>query len=182
MSGAVAIELVPWDPAWPAAFVAEAERIRGLADLDAVRVDHVGSTAVPGLAAKPVIDLQISLRRLHPLEPHVAALARLGYRHVAHPDDATYPFLHRPEGWPHSHHVHLCEAGGEEERRHLAFRDYLRDHPAERDAYLAEKQRLAAEAPAGSFESRNAYAEAKGGFIAPRIRRALELGYPRESR
>ena len=172
------IALSDHDPAWPARFRDEARRIEAAMGSAAVRVDHVGSTAVPGLAAKPVIDIQVSVRVLHPLEPHLRPLRELGYTHVPHPDDATYPFLHRPADWPHSHHVHLCEAGGREERRHLAFRDYLREHVEEAAAYADLKRRLAAAFSAASFESRNAYAEAKSGFIEPIIRRALSLGYP----
>jgi GrpB-like predicted nucleotidyltransferase (UPF0157 family) len=173
------IRIFPYDPAWPGIFEAEAKRIGGALGSAAVRIDHVGSTAVPGLAAKPVIDIQVSVRLLHPLEPHLPPLVALGYTHVSHPDDATHPFLHRPSTWPHSHHIHLCEAGGQEERRHLAFRDFLREHPEEAAAYAGEKQRLAAEFRSSSFESRNAYAEAKSAFIEPIIERALALGYPR---
>jgi GrpB-like predicted nucleotidyltransferase (UPF0157 family) len=172
------ITISAYDPAWPACFRAEAERIEAALGFAAVRVDHVGSTAVPGLAAKPVIDIQVSVRVMHPLEPHLRPLVALGYTHVPHPDDAIYPFLHRPETWPHSHHIHLCESGGSEERRHLAFRDYLREHPEEAAAYADMKRRLAARFSASSFESRNAYADAKSAFIAPLIRRALSLGYP----
>jgi GrpB-like predicted nucleotidyltransferase (UPF0157 family) len=134
---------------------------------------------VPGLAAKPVIDIQVSVRPLHPLDPHLLPLSQLGYTHVPHPDDAFYPFLHRPSRWPHSHHIHLCEAGGEEESRHLAFRDFLRDHPEEAAAYEDLKHRLGPAFSAGSFDSRNAYADAKSAFIEPLIERALALGYPR---
>jgi GrpB-like predicted nucleotidyltransferase (UPF0157 family) len=136
---------------------------------------------VAGLAAKPVIDIQVSVRVLHPLEPHLRPLVALGYTHVPHPDDATYPFLHRPATWPHSHHVHLCEAGGSEERRNLAFRDFLRDHPERAAAYADEKRRLALRFSSSSFESRNAYAKAKSAFIEPIVERALALGYPRAS-
>ena len=173
------IIISPYDPAWPSDFEAEATRIESAMGPVAVRVDHVGSTSVPGLAAKPVIDIQLSVRGLHPLEPHLLPLVALGYTHVPHPDDASYPFLHRPADWPHSHHIHLCEAGGREERRTLAFRDFLRDHPGEAAAYADEKARLAGGFGSGSFESRNAYAEAKSAFIEPIIQRALALGYPR---
>ena len=174
-----AIIISPYDPAWPGSFDAEAKRIESAMGAAAVRIDHVGSTAVPGLAAKPVIDMQLSVRVLHPLEPHLRPLVALGYTHVPHPDDATYPFLHRPSEWPHSHHLHLCEAGGGEERRHLAFRDFLREHPEEAAAYADVKLRLALEFDARDFESRNAYAEAKSVFIDPIVERALALGYPR---
>lgn len=173
------IAISRYDPAWPGAFQAEAKRIGGALGSAALRIDHVGSTAVPGLAAKPVIDIQVSVRVLHPLELHLPPLVALGYTHVPHPDDATCPFLHRPSEWPHSHHIHLCEAGGPEERRNLAFRDFLREHPEEAEAYAEEKRRLAPAFSSSSFESRNAYAEAKSGFIEPIIERALALGYPR---
>jgi GrpB-like predicted nucleotidyltransferase (UPF0157 family) len=173
------IIISPYDPAWPRTFEAEAKRIESALGAAAMRIDHVGSTAVPGLAAKPVIDIQLSVRVLHPLEPHLLPLVALGYTHVPHPDDASYPFLHRPSDWPHSHHIHLCEAGGSEERRNLAFRDFLREDPEEAAAYADEKLRLAGEFSSSSFESRNAYAEAKSIFIEPIIERALALGYPR---
>ena len=173
------ILIVPYDSAWPGLFEAEAKRIGEALGGAALRIDHVGSTAVPGLAAKPVIDIQVSVRGLHPLEPHLRPLLALGYTHVPHPDDATYPFLHRPSVWPHSHHIPLCESGSQEERRHIAFRDFLREHPEAAAAYAGEKRRLAAEFRSTSFESRNAYAGAKSAFIAPIIERALALGYPR---
>ena len=173
------IRISPYDPACPGAFEAEARRIASALGSAAVRIDHVGSTAVPGLAAKPVIDIQVSVRALHPLEPHLLPLVAIGYTHVPHPDDATCPFLHRPSNWPHSHHLHLCEAGGSEERRNLAFRDFLREHPHEAAAYADQKRRLALLFSSASFESRNAYAKAKSGFIEPAILRALRLGYPR---
>jgi GrpB-like predicted nucleotidyltransferase (UPF0157 family) len=179
MTSPMQIVITPYDPDWPVQFRDEAVRLRAALGDAARRIDHVGSTSVPGLDAKPVIDIQISVTPLHPLAPWVEALAAAGYRHVPHPDDATYPFLHRPVDWPHTHHIHLCEVGGREERVHLAFRDYLRAHPEEAAAYAAVKRRLAREHDAGTFASRNAYAEAKSAFIAPRIARALALGLPR---
>lgn len=172
------IEVIPYDPRWPDRYRAEEVRLApGLGDL-AVRIEHVGSTSVPGLAAKPVFDIQISVSRLHPLGPLITAMGELGYRHRPHPDDATYPCFHRPHDWPHSHHVHLCEAGGEEEQRHLAFRDYLRDHPEDAREYAALKRRLVPLHSAADADSRNAFPEAKSGFIEPLIERALDAGYP----
>lgn len=179
MSPEDSIVISPYDPAWPGIFEAEAKRIGGALGSAAERIDHVGSTAVPGLAAKPVIDIQVSVRVLHPLGPHLPPLVALGYTHVPHSDDATYPFLHRPSDWPHSHHIHLCEAHGHEERRSLAFRDFLREHPEVAAEYAGEKRRLGSGFSSSSFESRNAYAEAKSAFIEPIIERALLLGYPR---
>src|SRR5215471_12195707 len=136
------LEIAPYDPAWPAAFAAERDRLAAVLGDLAIRIDHHGSTAVPGLAAKPVIDIQISVADLGPLAEYAARLARLGYVHVPHPDDAFCPFFHRPAAWPHTHHVHLVESGGIEERRTLAFRDYLREHSDAAREYEALKKRL----------------------------------------
>ncbi len=179
MAGRRSIVVVPHRRTWPAKYEAEAARLADGLRETAVRIEHVGSTGVPGLEAKPVIDIQISVIGLHPLERHVEAMADLGYTHLEHLDDVIYPFFHRPEGWPHSHHVHLCEAGGEEERRHLAFRDFLRDHPAVAREYGELKHRLASVHTADTPETRNAFSEAKSSFIEPLIRRAVELKYPR---
>jgi GrpB-like predicted nucleotidyltransferase (UPF0157 family) len=176
------LEIVPYDRLWPDQFEAEARRVGAALGEGALRVDHVGSTAVPGLAAKPVIDLQVSVPALEPMDTYRRPLAQLGYTHVPHPDDAVYPFFHRPTGWPHTHHIHVCCTGSEEERRHLAFRDYLRDHDELSREYERVKRRLATQFSAETFESRNAYAEAKSGFIEPLIQRALAEGYPRRLR
>ncbi len=170
---------MPYDPCWADEFETEAARLREGLGSDALRVDHVGSTAVPGLAAKPVVDIQVSVPALTPLKPYIVPLVAIGYTHVPHPDDATYPFFHRPSTWPHAFHVHLCEVGGLEERRHLAFCEYLRDHPHVACTYATEKRRLASSFSSSGFESRNAYADAKSTLIEPHIQRALESGYPR---
>jgi GrpB-like predicted nucleotidyltransferase (UPF0157 family) len=175
-----ALEIVPYDPAWSGAFSAERDRLAAVMGDLALRIDHNGSTAVAGLAAKPVIDIQISVRSLRPLAEHVARLAQLGYVHVPHPDDSVCPFLHRPAAWPHTHHVHLVESGGAEERRTLAFRDYLREHPEAARAYEKLKRELAPLHSAATFASRQAYADAKTGFVTRITELALSEGLPRE--
>jgi len=159
------IEIVPYHPGWPAAFDAEAARLRAALGPLALRIDHNGSTAVPGLGAKPIIDIQVSVAALQPLSRYGVPLEALGYTHVPHPDDAFCPFFHRPGQWPHTHHVHLVERGGPEERRTLAFRDYLREHPATAREYEALKRALAAPLTASDPESRERYARAKTEFI-----------------
>jgi GrpB-like predicted nucleotidyltransferase (UPF0157 family) len=91
-------------------------------------VDHHGSTAVPGLEAKPIIDIQVSVERLQPIRAYAEPLATLGGVHVPYDDDVACWFVHRPGGWPHTHHVHVVQSGGLEERRTLGFRDFLREH------------------------------------------------------
>jgi GrpB-like predicted nucleotidyltransferase (UPF0157 family) len=158
-------DIAPYDPSWPAMFEAEAVRLHHVLGPLALRIDHHGSTAVPGLAAKPVIDIQISVATLRPLESYGRPLESLGYLHVPHPDDAVCPFFHRPSQWPHSHHVHVVEAGGEEERRTLRFRDYLREHRRAAHEYEQLKRQLMIEINPRDAAARETYAERKSAFV-----------------
>jgi GrpB-like predicted nucleotidyltransferase (UPF0157 family) len=170
------IEVVPYDPGWPAAFEQEALRLRTALGMLALRVDHNGSTSIPGLAAKPVIDIQVSVASLQPLAEYGDRLESIGYVHVPHEDDSFCPFFHRPRRWPHSHHVHVVESGGLEERRTLAFRDYLRDHADVALEYERLKRRLADELGPSTPESREAYARGKTEFIETIVAVALSSG------
>ena len=106
------IKIVAYEPTWPAQFEAEAARLRATLAERALRIEHVGSTSVPGLAAKPVIDIQVSVATLDAIQELKAALARLGYGHIAvGAFDLVYPFFRKPPDWPSTHHVHLCVAG-----------------------------------------------------------------------
>lgn len=173
--------IAPYDPGWVAAFELERDRVAAALGSLARRIDHHGSTAVPGLAAKPIIDIQLSVDDLKPLEAYARPLIALGYTHLPHPDDAVCPFFYRPQDWPHSHHVHVVQFGGDEERRTLAFRDYLRDHGNVARDYADLKRRLALRFSADDPSSREAYAEAKTEFIERVVRLALESGYPRRA-
>jgi GrpB-like predicted nucleotidyltransferase (UPF0157 family) len=95
------LEVAPCDPGWPAAFDAEAIRIRSALGTMALRIDHNGSTAIPGLGAKPIIDIQISVAALQPIASYGEPLRVIGYVHTPHPDDSFCPFFHRPRRWPH---------------------------------------------------------------------------------
>ena len=138
------IEVVDYDPQWPKRFDAEAARLREALGDVAVRIDHVGSTAVPGLAAKPNIDIQVSVPDVSDREAYARPLAALGYEHVPDPEFVDYPFF----GWPSAEaprtfNLHVCQTGTENERRHLAFRDALRNDSLARDEYAALKRALA---------------------------------------
>jgi GrpB-like predicted nucleotidyltransferase (UPF0157 family) len=169
------LAIVAYDPDWPRAFAAERARIAAVLGALAVRIEHHGSTSVPGLAAKPIIDIQVSVAALQPLDAYAPQLAGLGYIHVPHADDAFCPFFHRPVVWPHTHHVHVVHAGGDEERRTLAFRDFLCAHRAVADEYAVLKRRLAPRFSATDFGARQAYAEAKSAFISAVVERALAI-------
>ena len=159
------IAIVPYDPAWPGAFARERDRLQAaLGDL-ALRIEHNGSTAVPGLAAKPVIDIQISVAHLQPLAAYAGPLATLVYVHAASEDDNRCPFFHRPAEWPHTYHVHVVHTGGDEERQTLAFRDYLRTHPDAAREYESLKRALATSFGGADAAAREAYANAKSEFV-----------------
>lgn len=175
------IEIVPYDPGWPVAFEAEAARLRRALNGLALRIDHHGSTSVPGLAAKPVIDIQISVATLQPLTGYGSKLEAAGYLHLPHADDAMCPFFYRPAGWPHTHHVHVVERGGQEERRTLAFRDYLRDHAGTAREYERLKQMIAAQIAGDDPDSREEYARRKTDFVEQVVAAALRSGYPRRT-
>jgi GrpB-like predicted nucleotidyltransferase (UPF0157 family) len=168
------IVIASYDPAWPEQFAAEAERILHAFGHLALRIEHVGSTSVPGLAAKPVIDVQVSVPSLEPRELYRSLLTDLGYTHFPLGEfDLVYPFFKRPAEWPSSHQVHLCVSGSEQERNHLAFRDYLRRHPAVGSAYVALKRKLAVVHDGLTMGSQERYSLAKTEFVHSVLNRAF---------
>lgn len=160
------IVIHPYSDEWPALFEAEARSLANVLGGLALRIEHVGSTAVPGLAAKPVIDIQVSVPSLEPRPVLHSALGRLGYHHVDLGDfDKVYPFFAKPRDWPSTHHVHLCVVASEQERRHLAFRDALRARPDLAREYEALKHHLASLHDAATLEARESYSLAKTDFV-----------------
>lgn len=169
------IEIVPYDNGWPARFLAEAACIRASMGRLALRIEHVGSTAVPGLAAKPVIDIQVSVASLETPGTYTEILAHLGYSHIPlGPFDTVYPFFQKPATHPGTHHIHLCVQGSEQESRHLAFRDYLRSHPAIAAEYGQIKRSLAAAHDGATLESCERYSLAKTPFVSAVLAHAME--------
>lgn len=157
------------DAAWPVAFEQESHRIRGALGDAALRIDHVGSTSVPGLAAKPIVDIQVSLATLEPRDRYVPALERLGYRHVLDPIRPDREYFSRDVDGERRFQIHVCVAGSEWEVRHLAFRDWLREHPDDAAAYEELKRRLADAHPRDIM----AYVDGKTDFVSTTTARAL---------
>lgn len=162
------IEIVDYDPRWPAMFELERTRLGEALGEIAVRIDHVGSTSVVGLAAKPLIDIQVTVVDPSLTSGYQPSLESAGYTFTTIP----FGYFHRPSDWPHTHHVHVREHEGFDARRTLAFRDWLRTHPHDRDAYARLKRRLASQADAATAEGRFRYSEAKTDFIREIERRA----------
>ncbi len=158
------IIIVPYDPVWPALYAAESARVRGaLPPGLVIAIEHFGSTAIPGLAAKPVIDILVAVRSIAAARGcAVAPLTALGYAFWA--DNPKPDRLFFVKGLPpaprRTHHVHMTEPEGEMWQR-LKFRDYLRRREDARDAYLAVKRDLARRFP----WDREAYTEGKQDFV-----------------
>ena len=157
------IILVPYDPAWPRTFSEHADRIYQALGSVAVRVDHIGSTAVPGLAAKPVVDVDVSVPDVEDESAYLPLLAERGY--VLRVRERGHRMVRTPV---RDVHVHVCGAGSEWERRHLLFRDWLRANEGDRAAYAALKARLASR----TWDDMNDYADAKGALVSEIMTRA----------
>lgn len=160
------IELVSYDPGWPGLFNAEAARLRAALGDDLVTdIEHFGSTAVPGLAAKPIIDILVGVRSLTAARAQaVPALEAMGYAfwYDNPATDRLFFVKGLPPNGPRTHHVHVVEPdSGSLFRDRLLFRDYLRTHPDEARRYEMLKRELAARFP----EDREAYTDAKGDYV-----------------
>jgi GrpB-like predicted nucleotidyltransferase (UPF0157 family) len=155
------VRVVPYDSNWPSLFAAEAERVRRLFS-DAglvVALEHTGSTAVPGLAAKPILDILAGYPEDALASEYIEILERADYVHRGEQGIPGREFFRR--GDPRSYHVHLTAIGGTFWRDHLNFRDRLRADIALRDAYAALKHDLASRFP----RDREAYIEGKTAFV-----------------
>lgn len=149
------IEIVDYDPDWPKKFEAHARRIGDALGRSAMRIEHVGSTSVQGLAAKPVIDILVVVQDSADESAYLPRLEAAGYvLRVREPDWNEHRMLRTPE---RDVHVHVYTAGCTEVERNLAFRDRLRRSADDRSLYERTKRELASR----EWPDMNAYAEAK---------------------
>jgi len=165
------IELVPHDPQWPAMAAAEAQRIADALGDNLVDAQHIGSTAVAGLKAKPIVDLLPRVRSLPVLDAQADRMRELGYRWRGEFGIPGRRYCTRddPSTGRRLFNVHVFQRDAAEIARHLAFRDYLRAHAPEVQAYELEKQRAAALHPNDVL----AYNDAKSPWIKACELRAL---------
>ena len=160
------VQVLPYDPGWSAAYEEEAARIRVALGGLLVEIEHIGSTAVPGLAAKPIIDISVGLSTLElPPEP-IAAMERLGYEYLGEYGLPGRLFFRKGRR-ERTHHVHAVEHGGERWHTHRALRDYLRAQPEEAERYGEHKRRVAERA----VDSQE-YWQAKQPFVRELVGRA----------
>jgi GrpB-like predicted nucleotidyltransferase (UPF0157 family)/chloramphenicol 3-O-phosphotransferase len=159
-----AVEVVPYDPAWPAAYRVEEARLRTALGDRILAIHHIGSTAVPGLDAKPIIDILVTVRRLEEAVACIAPLRKLGYAFVDYPQNRDRRFFRK--GKPRSHHLHIVEQDSPDLADKLAFRDALRADPDLRQAYADLKAQLATRYQ----DDRATYSERKTAFVRTALR------------
>ena len=164
------VTVVAHDPAWKNDFEAEADHIaRALGDM-VVSLYHIGSTAIPGIFAKPVIDILLAVDDIVRLDDKSSAMEQLGYEAMGEFGIPGRRYFRKDiASGIRTRHVHAFAAGSTEIERHLAFRDYMIAHPAEAQAYSQLKQRLAREHP-GDIE---AYMDGKDLFIKEHEAKAI---------
>ena len=155
------IEIVPYDATWPAKFEHERTALeQKLAPWLVGRVEHVGSTAIPGLAAKPIIDVMAPVSSLSGSTSIIEAAVRLGYIHYPYKPDVMHWFC-KPSPDVRTHHLHVVPVGSDLWNERIAFRDALRTHPELLSEYQDLKLRLAER----FRHDREAYTESKGPFV-----------------
>ncbi len=161
-----------YDPLWPGLFEEEKDRLLSCVGKWALGIEHIGSTAVPGLGAKPVIDIMVGVRILQDADYYcLAPIVSLGYEYIQK-YETDFPFRRyfrrAKTGNVFEHHIHLVEQGTEFWKRHLAFRDYLRANREAAFEYEKLKRLLAPQ-----FNDGNEYAAAKTDFIRKIEKKAL---------
>jgi GrpB-like predicted nucleotidyltransferase (UPF0157 family) len=161
------VVIVDYDPAWPTQFEALARRAEAALGGLAERVEHVGSTAVPGLAAKPVIDLDVVVAAGGDVPEAVRRLQAIGYRHQGDLGIRGREAFRQPPDEPR-HHLYVCPRESPALAAHLQFRDHVRAHPDVAREYAALKRALAHTHGA----DRDAYTDAKTAFVVAALRDA----------
>ena len=165
------IELIEYDPQWPGRFSEEASRLRQVLDPEIVlEIEHVGSTAVPSLCAKPVIDILIVVSSVADARRAIEPLQSLGYIFWSDNPRKDRLFFVKgmpPHGTARTHHLHFMERGTEAKEYRL-FRDYLRAHQCAARQYAVLKRRLAT----AHWNDREAYTDAKTVFVTACLAKA----------
>jgi GrpB-like predicted nucleotidyltransferase (UPF0157 family) len=175
MSGIVAnecmkkIEICPHDPRWRDGFETEAKNIARALGSNLIAVHHIGSTSIPGIFAKPIIDMLVDVKDINDVDNHNSTMESLGYEVMGEFGiDGRRYFRKDNDAGVRTHHVHIFENGSPHIARHLAFRDYMIANPDQAHAYSELKQRLAGE----HAENPEEYMDGKDEFIKEIDRRA----------
>jgi GrpB-like predicted nucleotidyltransferase (UPF0157 family) len=157
------VQIVEYNLQWPLMFAVEQSLLAAAINIDACVIEHIGSTSVVGLGAKPIIDIMVGLPDFAHADDLVPNVVALGYDYIAK-YNADMPFRRFFKRWSQgtaTHNLHMVETGCDFGERHLLFRDYLRQHPEAVQAYESHKRELAER----EWQDVNEYADAKTDFI-----------------
>ncbi|WP_179134058.1 GrpB family protein [Halobacillus massiliensis] len=163
------VKIVPYSLHWPAMFNAEAVRVKSIFGKEMAGIHHIGSTSIPSIHAKPVIDILVEVNDIRKVDRYNSEMQMLGYEAKGEHGIAGRRFF-KKGGNSRTHHIHVFESGSREAARHLAFRDYMRAHPEEALTYSQLKQRLAEKHP---FDI-DSYIEGKDAYIKEIEQKGLE--------
>jgi GrpB-like predicted nucleotidyltransferase (UPF0157 family)/protein associated with RNAse G/E len=169
------VALTPYTPVWAQMFQSEAERLYAALGAAILDIQHVGSTAIPGIPAKPIIDIGIAVANFEEAAGCIEPLVRLGYTYRGEMGIPRRHYFVKREGEISTFHLHMNEVTSADWRQQIALRDYLRQHPAVAQEYADLKLRLAEQFPT----DRVAYTEGKSGFISQVLVKALPDLWPR---
>ncbi len=162
------IVVVPYDPGWPEKYRQEAARISAIFGQEQISIHHIGSTAIPGMSSKPIIDIMPVVRDIEAVEAFNPAMIQLGYEPQGENGVPGRRYFVRGGNTHRTHHVHAYQPGNPEVNRHLDFRDYLIAHPEEARQYASLKIKLARQHP----HDIDAYIAGKDGVIKKIIHKA----------
>jgi len=161
--------IVPYDPSWPEKFLKEKELIESTIGVFIIGgIHHVGNTAIPGLSAKPIIDILVGVETLEKSRPCIKILEKINYLYAPYKEEYEHWFC-KPSPEHREFHLHLMPAISPEFKAKIAFRDWLRDYSGDRDEYEKLKTELAEK----FRDDREAYTKAKTDFVKKIISKSL---------
>nr|WP_148929691.1 GrpB family protein [Paenibacillus methanolicus] len=163
------VEVSPPDANWPARYREEAEKLRRVLGPELAAIHHIGSTSIPGMHAKPIIDVLVEVRDIEAVDAYNDQMRRLGYQPKGENGIPLRRYFNKG-GARRTHHVHVFQAGSEHVIRHLAFRDYLTAHPDDAKRYADLKIELARQFPSDM----HAYIEGKDALAKELEAKALD--------
>ena len=164
------VRLHSYNPIWSAAYETEADALKKIFGNSLIQIEHIGSTAIPGIKAKPIIDILISVNRIGVAEEMIPEMEALSYEHRGEFGIPGRRYFRKFTNGERSHHVHIYQSGHKAITRYLDFRDYLRIHPDRAQAYSQLKEELAV----NFRDDRAMYSESKTDFILETNRLAAE--------
>jgi GrpB-like predicted nucleotidyltransferase (UPF0157 family) len=163
------VEVVPYRQDWPELFMAESKALQRVFGREMLSIHHFGSTSIPGISAKPIIDILLIVRDIEKVNALAPRLEALGYHAVGEYGISGRRFFYKGTNDFRSHHLHVYESGNPHILRHLVFRDYMRCHPISARDYTRLKEELAHQFP----EDMDSYIAGKNAFVKEHEKKAM---------